>query len=63
MGYVVNDLVDAEADRLHPVKMNRPIASRKVSVNQAIRLLVMLGLPAALLSTILGWNFMAMLAG
>jgi decaprenyl-phosphate phosphoribosyltransferase len=63
MGYVINDLVDAEADRQHPVKKNRPIASREVSVNQAIRLLVMLGLPTALLSAILGWNFLAMLAG
>jgi 4-hydroxybenzoate polyprenyltransferase len=31
----VNDIADAEADRLHPVKRNRPIASGRVSVASA----------------------------
>jgi 4-hydroxybenzoate polyprenyltransferase len=33
--YVINDLADVEADRLHPVKRNRPIASGAVSPSQA----------------------------
>ena len=34
-GYVVNDLVDVEADRAHPTKWKRPIASGVVSVRTA----------------------------
>jgi decaprenyl-phosphate phosphoribosyltransferase len=33
--YVVNDLCDVEADRAHPRKKNRPIASGAVTVGQA----------------------------
>jgi len=45
--YVVNDLADVEADRLHPVKRNRPIASGAVSPFQAMILAALL-LAAAL---------------
>ena len=36
--YVVNDLTDIEADRLHPTKRNRPLAAGTVSVSFAIAL-------------------------
>jgi len=39
-GYVVNDLLDVEADRAHPRKRFRPLASGRLSVNSAIALIV-----------------------
>ncbi|MCB0103012.1 MAG: UbiA prenyltransferase family protein, partial [Anaerolineales bacterium] len=33
--YIFNDLADVEADRQHPEKKNRPIASGKLSVHTA----------------------------
>lgn len=40
--YCLNDLLDAEADRLHPRKRNRPIASGAVSPAAAILLVIIL---------------------
>lgn len=40
--YVLNDLMDRKADRRHPTKRNRPIASGRVSVPIAVALMVAL---------------------
>lgn len=40
--YVINDLLDRDSDRLHPVKRLRPLASGRVSVPAAVTLLVAL---------------------
>ena len=40
--YVLNDLLDREADRRHPTKRHRPIASGRVSVPQAAALAAVL---------------------
>lgn len=37
--YILNDLMDAEKDRLHPVKKMRPVASGEVTKPEAFLLL------------------------
>ena len=41
--YLINDVADREADRRHPVKMHRPIASGALPVRAALRCAVVLG--------------------
>ncbi|MFM7349327.1 MAG: UbiA family prenyltransferase [Erythrobacter sp.] len=51
--YVLNDLLDLNADRAHPRKRNRPLASGAVSLAQGtllVPLLALAGIGAALLS-------------
>jgi 4-hydroxybenzoate polyprenyltransferase len=61
--YLVNDVIDREADRSHPIKQNRPIASGEVSVTTALVVAVLLLIAAAFASVWLGGWFPAVLAG
>lgn len=47
--YIINDIVDAPADRAHPEKRHRPIASGIIPVPQALLLLGLLGAGGTLL--------------
>ncbi|RCX20050.1 4-hydroxybenzoate polyprenyltransferase [Anaerobacterium chartisolvens] len=40
--YIINDIVDAKRDMLHPVKRNRPIPKGKISVKNAVILVFIL---------------------
>lgn len=51
--YCFNDTVDVEADRRHPVKCHRPVASGAVSVPRARLLMALLAVLAALTLTLL----------
>jgi 4-hydroxybenzoate polyprenyltransferase len=44
--YLINDVVDREADRQHPIKMRRPIASGAVTVSSALTAASILGIVA-----------------
>jgi len=61
--YILNDIVDVEADRAHPVKRNRPIASGEVSMGTAK--IAMAALVALALGGgwFLGWLFLVTLGG
>ncbi len=62
-GYVANDLLDAEADRLHPLKRLRPIASGEITQNQAVAIMLVLAVAAIGLSFVVGTDFAAVLIG
>lgn len=40
--YILNDIIDKDKDRLHPIKCNRPIASGKLSIKIAVLVLIAL---------------------
>lgn len=48
--YIVNDLADQEADRSHPRKRNRPLASGAVTTEAAMALLALLAVAGAAIS-------------
>ena len=58
--YTLNDILDVEADRIHPTKRNRPIASGRVPLNVARGFLAVLVVVAFSLSALLfKMNFFA----
>jgi 4-hydroxybenzoate polyprenyltransferase len=61
--YVVNDLVDREADRQHPSKRHRPLASGAVAVPGALLLSAFLLAAGAAIGFWLGQPFLWWLAG
>ena len=60
--YVVNDLLDLEADRLHPTKSRRPFASGAVPIGVGMVIGVGLGLSALVLAASLNWAFLGVIA-
>ena len=61
--YVVNDIIDAEQDRLHPEKCRRPMARRAVSCSVAVGVAVVLLSGSLVMSWWLtGWHTACMVA-
>ena len=58
-GYIFNDIIDREADRLHPEKRNRPLAAGSVSVGTAAVASVLCAAAALAGSLALGRSFAA----
>ena len=61
--YLVNDLVDLEKDREHPIKRHRPIASGKLKPELARTLAALFALTALGSGLALGWEFALTAAG
>jgi 4-hydroxybenzoate polyprenyltransferase len=57
--YSVNDVIDAEADRQHPVKCARPVAAGRVMKNQALAIATALLAAGIALAAVLGVPFLA----
>ena len=53
--YVMNDIIDREADRWHPLKCHRPVAAGTLSVPHARRLAVFLFGSSLLLTITVNW--------
>ncbi|MFK5955371.1 MAG: UbiA prenyltransferase family protein [Planctomycetota bacterium] len=52
--YLMNDILDRDRDRLHPVKRNRPIASGAMSVSTGVLLAIILTGLSLFLSSLVG---------
>ncbi len=59
--YIINDLVDIEADRQHPKKQFRPLPSGQLPKNVAVGAAIVIPVVALTASTILGWALTAIL--
>lgn len=55
--YLLNDSLDAEADRQHPSKCNRPIAAGRIPVYEGILLAVTFALMGLVISFLVAFNF------
>jgi 4-hydroxybenzoate polyprenyltransferase len=55
--YLLNDILDRDSDRRHPLKAKRPIASGALSVPAATAAAVVIGALALVASLALGWPF------
>jgi 4-hydroxybenzoate polyprenyltransferase len=55
--YILNDIVDAKRDRLHPSKKNRPIASGKFKKSYALLVALVIAIVSMLLSFAVGGIF------
>lgn len=61
--YLLNDVVDAERDRKHPVKRNRPIASGRLSAQSALVASIVLAAGALLVGPLLSMFTLAGVLG
>jgi decaprenyl-phosphate phosphoribosyltransferase len=61
--YFVNDAVDAEADRAHPRKRYRPVATGEVSVSAAIAGGIVLAIAAVACSFLARWQLSLVVVG
>lgn len=55
--YIFNDILDLEADRQHPLKRNRPIASGRLPISIAISAGILLTLFTLATAYLLAWQF------
>ncbi len=60
--YLVNDVVDVEADRAHATKKRRPVASGELSVRAAWTAGLVLLLGALVISALLTWQLLVVVA-
>lgn len=60
--YAINDVLDAEADRAHPTKRNRPIASGSVPVGVAVAVAIVLFAVGLGITLFISWRLALVMA-
>jgi 4-hydroxybenzoate polyprenyltransferase len=61
--YLLNDVLDAEEDRRHPLKRSRPVASGALRTRLALVIAAMLATAALVVMASFGWQSLLYLAG
>src|SRR5689334_16555045 len=61
--YLINDVLDREQDRHHPLKAHRPVASGALSATAAIAAAGVIGLASIIVALALGWQFFQTASG
>ena len=61
--YAVNDVLDAEEDRRHPLKRSRPVASGVLAPERAVKIAAALAVAAVALMVWFGWASVAYVVG
>ena len=61
--YLLNDVLDAEEDRRHPLKRNRPVASGALSPERALAAAALLAIAAVAIMAWFGWQSIAYIGG
>jgi 4-hydroxybenzoate polyprenyltransferase len=61
--YLINDVLDREQDRRHPLKADRPVASGALRPSVAIAAAAILGIVTMTVALGLGWRFFQIAAG
>src|SRR5579859_839874 len=55
--YLLNDAAHAEADRKHPIKVNRPVAAGRIPVRLAVAVAVGLGIASLGVGALIDYQF------
>lgn len=61
--YLLNDVLDAQEDRRHPLKRGRPVASGALAPQRALLIAAVLALAALVVTTFFGWPSLLYMGG